>query len=105
MNITFRQIEIFNSVAKLQKYTRAAEQLHMSQPAVSMQIRQLEDSVGLPLFEQIGKKIHLTGAGKQMHSYACWLISPRIIRESPSASISPTARRCSGSWRTTNLTW
>jgi DNA-binding transcriptional LysR family regulator len=70
MNITFRQIEIFNSVAKLQNYTRAAEQLHMSQPAVSMQIRQLEDSVGLPLFEQIGKKIHLTGAGKQMHSYA-----------------------------------
>ncbi len=70
MHLTLRQIEVFNAVARLQNYTRAAEELHLSQPAVSMQIRQLEDSVGLPLFEQVGKKIHLTDAGRQMYSYA-----------------------------------
>ena len=54
MHLTLRQIEVFNAVAKLGNYTRAAEKLHISQPAVSMQIKQLEDSVGLPLFEQVG---------------------------------------------------
>lgn len=70
MHITLRQIEVFNAVAQSQNYTRAAEVLHLSQPAVSMQIKQLEDSVGLPLFEQVGKKIHLTEAGQHMYSYA-----------------------------------
>ncbi len=69
MHLTLRQIEVFNAVARLQNYTRAAEELHLSQPAVSMQIRQLEDGVGLPLFEQVGKKIHLTEAGKHMYEY------------------------------------
>jgi DNA-binding transcriptional LysR family regulator len=69
MHLTLRQIEVFNAVARLQNYTRAAEELHMSQPAVSMQIKQLEGSVGLPLFEQVGKKIHLTDAGKHMQQY------------------------------------
>lgn len=69
MHLTLRQIEVFNAVARLNNYTRAAEELHMSQPAVSMQIKQLEDSVGLALFEQLGKKIHLTEAGVQMYSY------------------------------------
>ncbi len=70
MHLTLRQIEVFNAVARLQNYTRAAEELHMSQPAVSMQIKQLEDSVGLPMFEQVGKKIHLTDAGKIMNGYS-----------------------------------
>ena len=69
MHLTIRQIEVFNAVARLQNYTRAAEELHMSQPAVSMQIKQLEDGVGLPLFEQVGKQIHLTEAGRHMYSY------------------------------------
>lgn len=70
MHLTIRQIKVFTAVAKLQNYTRAAESLHMSQPAVSMQIKQLENSIGLPLFEQIGKKNHLTAAGKQMHHFS-----------------------------------
>lgn len=70
MHLTLRQIEVFNAVARLQNYTRAAEYLHMSQPAVSMQIKQLEENIGLALFEQIGKKIHLTDAGKEMYEYA-----------------------------------
>jgi DNA-binding transcriptional LysR family regulator len=69
MHLTLRQIEVFNAVARLQNYTRAAEEMHMSQPAVSMQIKQLEASVGLPLFEQVGKKIHLTDAGQHMYGY------------------------------------
>jgi len=69
MHLTLRQIEVFNTVARLKNYTRAAETLHLSQPAVSMQIRQLEESIGLPLFEQTGKKIYLTDAGRQMYRY------------------------------------
>jgi len=70
MHLTFRQIEVFNAVARHQNYTRAAEELHLSQPAVSMQIRQLEEGIGLPLFEQVGKQMHLTDAGDQMYIYS-----------------------------------
>ena len=70
MNITMRQIQVFLSVAYHLSYTRAANVLHLSQPAVSMQIKQLEDNLGLPLFEQIGKKIYLTEAGQEMTRYA-----------------------------------
>lgn len=63
MHITIRQLQVFASVAKHLSYTRAAEELHLTQPAVSMQVKQLEKSVGLNLFEQIGKKIYLTEAG------------------------------------------
>lgn len=70
MHLTLRQIEVFNAVARHQNYTRAAEELHLSQPAVSMQIRQLEEGIGLPLFEQVGKQIHLTDAGGQMYIYS-----------------------------------
>lgn len=69
MHLTLRQIEVFNAVARLKNYTRAAEALHMSQPAVSMQIKQLEENVGLPLFDQVGKQIHLTDAGRYMYDY------------------------------------
>ncbi len=69
MHLTLRQIEVFIAVARHKNYTRAAEDLHLSQPAVSMQIRQLEDGIGLPLFEQVGKQIHLTDAGEQMYIY------------------------------------
>ena len=54
MNVTLRQLKVFTSVVRHMSYTRAAEELHLSQPAVSMQIKQLEESVGLPLFEQVG---------------------------------------------------
>ncbi len=69
MNITFRQLEVFEVVARLLSYTKAAKQLHLSQPAVSMQIKQLEQNVGLPLFEQLGRKIYLTEAGREMYHY------------------------------------
>jgi len=70
MNVTFRQLRVFEAVARHLSYTQAAQELHLSQPAVSMQIKQLEENVGLPLFEQIGKKIYLTEAGHEMFHYS-----------------------------------
>jgi DNA-binding transcriptional LysR family regulator len=63
---TFRQFEVFEAIARLGSFTRAAEELHLTQPTVSMQIKKLTDAVGLPLFEQIGKRIHLTAAGTEL---------------------------------------
>ncbi|MFA7386632.1 MAG: LysR substrate-binding domain-containing protein [Thiohalobacteraceae bacterium] len=64
---TFRQMEIFSAIARLKSFTRAAEELHLTQPTVSMQMKKLEETVGLPLVEQIGKRIFLTGAGNALH--------------------------------------
>lgn len=69
MRLTLRQIQVFEAVARHRSYTRAARELHLTQPAVSMQIKQLEDSLGLPLFEQLGKRIYLTDAGREMDHY------------------------------------
>jgi DNA-binding transcriptional LysR family regulator len=66
MHVTLRQLAVFEAVASKLSFTAAAEEMHLSQPAVSMQIRQLEDAVGLPLFEKLGKQISLTEAGREM---------------------------------------
>lgn len=70
MNITLRQLQVFEAVGRLKSYTRAAEELHLSQPAVSMQIKQMENNIGITLFEQVGKKIFLTEAGHEMYQAA-----------------------------------
>ncbi len=70
MHITIRQLQVFIAVAKNLSYTRAARELGLTQPAVSMQIKQLEQSVGIPVFEQIGKKVYKTKAGEIMLSHA-----------------------------------
>jgi DNA-binding transcriptional LysR family regulator len=67
MNITLRQLKVFERVARRLSFTRAAEELYLTQPAVSMQIKQFEDVVGLPLFERLGKKIYLTRAGEELY--------------------------------------
>lgn len=64
---TLRQLEVFEAIARLGSFTRAAEELFLTQPTVSMQMKKLTDAVGLPLFEQIGKKIYLTDAGRELH--------------------------------------
>ena len=56
-NVTMRQLQIFSSAARHLSFSRTSEELHLTQPAVSMQIKQLEDSAGLPLFERIGKRV------------------------------------------------
>ncbi|HKK14272.1 MAG TPA: LysR family transcriptional regulator [Gammaproteobacteria bacterium] len=70
MNITLRQLSIFEAAARHQSFTRASEELHLTQPAVSMQIKQLEQTVGLPLFEQLGKRVYLTEAGQELYRYS-----------------------------------
>jgi DNA-binding transcriptional LysR family regulator len=70
MHLTLRQLKVFESVARQLNYTRAAEELHLTQPAVSMQIKQLEEGLGVALLEQLGKRIHLTEAGQEVLAYA-----------------------------------
>ncbi|HXH64048.1 MAG TPA: LysR family transcriptional regulator [Mariprofundaceae bacterium] len=70
MHLTLRQLAVFEAVANHMNYSRAAQQLHLSQPAASMQVKQLEENIGLPLFEQLGKKIFLTEAGHELLHYA-----------------------------------
>ena len=60
------QLAVFEASARLGSFTRAAEELHLAQPTVSTQMKKLTETVGLPLFEQIGKKIHLTPAGRML---------------------------------------
>ncbi len=62
-HVTLRQLKVFEAVARHLSYSRAAEELHLTQPAVSMQVSALEDLAGLALTEQIGKKVSLTAAG------------------------------------------
>ena len=66
LHVTFRQLQVFESVARHRSYTRAAEELHLTQPAVSMQVKQLEHVLGFVLFEHLGRRVHLTDAGSVM---------------------------------------
>jgi LysR family transcriptional regulator, low CO2-responsive transcriptional regulator len=70
---TLRQLKVFEAVARLASYSRAADELHLTQPAVSTQIRKLEGHAGLPVFEQLGKKTFLTAAGSELLHH-CHLI-------------------------------
>lgn len=63
---TFRQLMVFEAVARHLSFSRAAEELQLTQPAVSTQVKKLEEHAGLPLFEQLGKKVFLTSAGVEM---------------------------------------
>jgi len=69
-NVTLRQLKVFEAVARHLSFSRAAEELHLTQPAVSMQVRGLEEDAGLPLTEQVGKKIFLTDAGAELARHA-----------------------------------
>lgn len=70
MSASLRQLQIFRAVARDLSYTRAAEALHLTQPAVFTQVRQLEDQLGSPLIERIGKKLYLTEAGEVVRASA-----------------------------------
>ena len=64
--LTLRQFRVFDAVARHLSFSRAAEELHLSQPAVSMQVRGIETILGMRLTEQLGKKIFLTEAGREV---------------------------------------
>lgn len=67
-NATLHQLKVFEAVARHSSFTRAAEELFLTQPTVSMQVKQLAKAVGLPLFEQVGKRLYLTEAGKELYT-------------------------------------
>jgi LysR family transcriptional regulator, low CO2-responsive transcriptional regulator len=65
---TLPQLRVFEASARLGSLTRAAQELNMAQPTASVQIKKLSEAVGLPLFEQVGKRIHLTEAGRLVYA-------------------------------------
>ncbi len=65
-NATFRQLQVFESIARNGSFTEAAEELHLTQPTVSMQVKKLTSIVGMPLYEQVGKRISLTEVGNEL---------------------------------------
>src|SRR5688572_5567606 len=64
LNVTMRQLRVFTTVARHLSFGRAAEELHLTAPAVSMQVRELERVIGLPLFDRSGRKVSLTMTGE-----------------------------------------
>lgn len=76
-HVTLHQLRLFQSLGTHLSYTRVAEELFLTQPAVSIQIKRLEESVGMPLVEQMGKRIYLTEAGKELFE-ACRDVLERL---------------------------
>jgi DNA-binding transcriptional LysR family regulator len=62
----FPQLHLFATTARLGSFTRAAEELHMAQPTASVQMKKLAETIGVPLFEQVGKRLYLTDAGRRL---------------------------------------
>lgn len=86
--VTLRQLEVFVEAARQQNFARVSEALHLTQPAVSMQIRQLEEAVGMPLFDKVGRNKALTEAGASLLEHAS-----RILGELQDAEQSLQALR------------
>ncbi|GMQ84395.1 MAG: LysR family transcriptional regulator [Gammaproteobacteria bacterium] len=69
-HVTLRQLQIFEAVVRLSGYTRAAEALHLTQPTVSMQVKKLSETIGYPLLEKVGSRIHTTAVGDEVYASA-----------------------------------
>ena len=76
---TMHQLSVFEAVARLGSFTRAAEELHIAQPTASVQIKKLAETMGLPLFEQVGNRARLTEAGRELQA-ACRQIFQELAR-------------------------
>ena len=76
MNYTFHQIQVFVKVVQLKSITRASEELHMTQPAVSIQLKNFQEQFDIPLTEVVGRQLYVTDFGKEIYT-----ISERIINE------------------------
>lgn len=76
---TLHQLKVFEAIARSGSFTRAAEELFLTQPTVSQQIKQLTKAVGLPLFDQVGKRLYLTDAGHEVLT-VCQDISERLSK-------------------------
>jgi DNA-binding transcriptional LysR family regulator len=78
--VSLHQMSVFRAVARHLSFTRAAEELYISQPAVSAHVRELERLYGVELFEQVGRRVRLTEAGKLLEEYADRLLA--LVEES-----------------------
>lgn len=67
-HVTLRQMQIFEAVVRLGSYTRAAEELHLTQPTVSMQVKKLTETIGYPLLEKVGNHLHTTAVGDEVYN-------------------------------------
>jgi len=74
-SVTFRQLRVFTEVARQLSFVRAAEALHLTPPAVTMQVKELENAVGLPLFDRKGRTVSLTTTGEYFVVYAKRLLA------------------------------
>jgi len=81
--VNLHQLRIFYTVARLGSFSRAAEELRISQPSVSIQVADLERSMSVDLFEQLGKRIYLTDAGRVLEDYARQILN--LVEEANSA--------------------
>src|SRR5579884_2359817 len=82
-NVTLRQMRVFTAVARHLSFTRAAAELHLTQPAVSQQVKLLEREVGLPLVEHVGRRVRLAPAGEELLRYATQ--ATELMREAAEA--------------------
>ncbi|MEY2681893.1 MAG: LysR family transcriptional regulator [Betaproteobacteria bacterium] len=80
-NLSLRQIRIFSAAARHLSFSRAAEEMHLSAPAVSMQIKELEEELGSALFLRSGRKVALTPAGETFRIYAEKVLSALLEAE------------------------
>jgi LysR family transcriptional regulator, low CO2-responsive transcriptional regulator len=69
-SVTLRQLRTFKTVADLNSFSQAAQRLKLSQPSVSYQVKELEEAIGLPLLDRLGKRVQLTEAGSLLYAYA-----------------------------------
>jgi len=69
-HVSLRQLRVFEAAATLRSFSKTAELLHLTQPGVSMHIKELESHAGLPLFERVGRKLYITEAGQELLSRA-----------------------------------
>jgi len=90
-NATLRQLKVFEAVARHLNFSRAADELHLTQPAVSTQIKQLAAHVGLPLFEQLGKRTYLTPAGVELLGHGRAIIERFRVAEEAMARLKGVA--------------
>mgnify|MGYP003347250171 CR=1 FL=1 len=86
MNYTFHQLRIFRKVAETSSITRAAEELHLTQPAVSIQLRNFQDQFDIPLTEVVNKRLHVTEFGRRISSIAETILQDAAALEQQSVA-------------------
>ena len=83
MHVTFRQLRLFIALSETGSVTKAAAAMHVTQPTASAQLKEVSEAVGLPLYEVISKRVHLTDAGRQLAQTARAMLAEWEAAELP----------------------